>query len=348
VTRTSTPCVSVALATYNGASFLPAQLASIAAQSRRPDEVVIGDDQSSDGTEEEVQCFARKTGIPVRFTRNQKRLGSSVNFANILMRCEGDVILLSDQDDVWAPDRISTSLAALQAHPNVGFVFSDAGFISESGSALPGSLWQRVFFSRKQRRLFREGHPWQVLLKSNVVTGATMAIRRAVLSSALPIPRGWVHDGWLALMISLQHGGWPIERRLISYRIHSAQQIGVVRWKPAALLALVRKQNAGYLRGEAANFRALADRLRVGSLVTAPPALSSFIDAAHAKADFLERRADGREDLSAFVRGVGRSLASGSYSRHGLGFKALLFDVVGALDAATSRRFGADSARPRV
>jgi len=65
--------VSVALATYNGARFLPAQLGSIAAQTRRPDEIVVGDDLSQDDTEGVLNRFGRDSGIPVRFTRNVQR-----------------------------------------------------------------------------------------------------------------------------------------------------------------------------------------------------------------------------------------------------------------------------------
>ena len=121
--------VSVAMATYNGARFLPAQLASIAAQTRPPDELVVGDDQSSDATEQVIADFASRVPFPVRFTRNPARLGSSQNFVACLERCTGDVVLLTDQDDEWLPARIERTLAALEAHPAAAYAFSDLSLI---------------------------------------------------------------------------------------------------------------------------------------------------------------------------------------------------------------------------
>ena len=330
---------SVALATYNGEKYLPAQLASIAAQTRRPDEIVVGDDQSSDGTEALLDKFSRDTGIVVRFTRNPQRLGSSANFGAVLARCQGDVIFLCDQDDVWAPNRIATSLAHLESQPELGFVFSNAKLITGEGAPMAGSLWGRVFFDERQKQKFRQRQGADVLLKTNVVTGATMALRRTALAAAMPVPPGWVHDGWLAFIIDRLHGGLPIDEPLISYRVHATQQIGVIGWSAGQLLALVRKQSPAFYRSEANNFRTLSDRL-----LALGPEHAEVAARARNKAGFLELRAAGRESLGACVGGIGSALASRSYARYGMGAKQVLFDLVGAIDAA-SRRVRLTSAR---
>jgi glycosyltransferase involved in cell wall biosynthesis len=321
---------SVALATYNGEAHLPAQLASIAAQTRRPDELVVGDDQSTDGTAAVLGRFGRETGIAVRFSRNTERLGSSANFAAVLARCQGDVIFLCDQDDVWAPQRVATSLAHLEAEPGLGFVFSNATLISGLGAAMSGSLWGRAFFDEGQQQKFREHRGWEVLLKTNVVTGATMAIRRSALATALPVPPGWVHDGWLAFILELVHGARPLAEPLIAYRVHAAQQIGVIGWSPGQLLALVRRQSSAFYRSEAQNFRTLGQRLRQLSY-------PDVAERAEQKAAFLELRAAGRDDLGACLRGVASAVAARSYTHYGMGAKQALFDLVGALDAAFQR-----------
>lgn len=64
--------ISVAMCTYNGADFLPAQLESIAAQTRPPDEILICDDLSNDGT----QSVIKDSGLPVVLHINDKNLGS--------------------------------------------------------------------------------------------------------------------------------------------------------------------------------------------------------------------------------------------------------------------------------
>ncbi len=98
--------ISVALCTYNGAEFLPAQLASIVAQSRQPDEIVVCDDGSTDETHAQLRQFVTESSIPVQFRINEKNLGSVKNFEQAIRLCTGEVIVLCDQDDVWREDKL--------------------------------------------------------------------------------------------------------------------------------------------------------------------------------------------------------------------------------------------------
>src|ERR1043166_3411462 len=100
--------LSIALCTYNGAAFLREQLESIAAQTRTPDELVISDDQSTDGTLRLIEEFAETAGFPVRVSVNESNLGTAKNFEKAISLCRGDVIMLSDQDDVWHSDRLES------------------------------------------------------------------------------------------------------------------------------------------------------------------------------------------------------------------------------------------------
>ena len=101
-----TTSISVALCTYNGEPFLSAQLRSIAAQDRPPDELVICDDGSSDGSLEVIRGFARCSRIPTRVVVNDKNLGSTRNFEQAISLCQGEIVLLADQDDVWYPYKL--------------------------------------------------------------------------------------------------------------------------------------------------------------------------------------------------------------------------------------------------
>ena len=94
----SAPRVSVALATCNGARFLRAQLTSITAQSRPPDEIVACDDDSEDETLQVLRSFAEACAVPVRIESNEQRLGITRNFERAISLCTGDVIFLADQD----------------------------------------------------------------------------------------------------------------------------------------------------------------------------------------------------------------------------------------------------------
>lgn len=122
--------VSIAMATYNGARFIQEQLDSFLAQSHRPWELVITDDQSTDQTEQIVNAFAEKAPFRVRFVRNTDRLYFSSNFMKAASLCEGDFIAFSDQDDIWDARKIELSLDAL-AQPGVVLCVHDATKVNE-------------------------------------------------------------------------------------------------------------------------------------------------------------------------------------------------------------------------
>lgn len=229
---------SVAMCTYNGARHIREQLESIARQTRVPDELVVCDDGSSDGTPEAVQEFAAGAPFVVRLYVNKKNLGSTRNFEQAITLCEGDVIALSDQDDVWLPEKLQKFEAEFAASPDVGLVFSDALVVDESLRPLDYALWQSLEFTADWQRRLRQGSAFQVLLDNFFVTGATMAFRSRFRELALPINAitlrrfgkkqlEFIHDGWIALMVAAGAELVPIGEALIKYRQHTAQQLGV-------------------------------------------------------------------------------------------------------------------------
>jgi glycosyltransferase involved in cell wall biosynthesis len=108
-----TRTISVAMATYNGARYLPEQLDSLAAQTCRPLELVVSDDGSTDATMEIVEAFAERAPFPVQLERNRRRLGFADNFLCAAQRCRGEWIAFCDQDDVWLPHRLADATQAI-------------------------------------------------------------------------------------------------------------------------------------------------------------------------------------------------------------------------------------------
>jgi glycosyltransferase involved in cell wall biosynthesis len=222
------------MCTYNGARYLGEQLDSIAAQSRPPDELVICDDCSDDSTDRIVCHFADGSPFPVRFQRNEKRLGSTKNFELAIGYCEGEIIVLADQDDVWHRDKLRLIEAEFEKRPEVGCVFSDAEVVDENLRPLGWRVWQLIRFGEKEQILFDQDLAFDVLLDHNVVTGATMAFRAEFRDLILPIPIDLVHDGitvlhdgWAALMLSAVTELVFVSSLLIKYRQHPEQQLGV-------------------------------------------------------------------------------------------------------------------------
>jgi len=98
--------ISVALCTYCGEAFLEKQLESVAAQTRPPNELIVCDDGSYDGTVRILQKFATEASFPVRVYLNQTRLGVAANFHKALKLCSGELTAFSDQDDIWLPNKL--------------------------------------------------------------------------------------------------------------------------------------------------------------------------------------------------------------------------------------------------
>ncbi len=221
--------ISVALCTYNGARFLAEQLESFSAQTRAPDELVVCDDRSSDETPELVRRFAQKAGFPVTLHVNPENLGSTKNFEQAIQKCSGDVICLSDQDDIWLPRKIEVIEREFMASPRVGLVFSDAELIDDDSQLLNKRLWD-LTFPPKRRARAKEDDLAETLLDGNVVTGATAAFRAVFAGDIIPIPTdipNFIHDAWIALVISANAHTRFVQEPLILYRQHAGQQIGL-------------------------------------------------------------------------------------------------------------------------
>lgn len=221
--------LSVALCTHNGAKFISAQLESIAAQSRLPDELIICDDDSRDSTLDLVRRFAATALFAVCVHANPRNLGSTKNFEQAMGMCQGDVIILCDQDDIWRPDKLLRIETFLAAAPEMAAVFSDADMVDAELRPLGYRLWQSLRLTRFQQNRIRNGAAAKVLLKHNVVAGATLAFRSQFRARLLPIPDDWVHDGWIALLLASTARLGVIAEPLLLYRQHATNQLGALR-----------------------------------------------------------------------------------------------------------------------
>src|SRR5271169_5178337 len=164
------------MCTYNGERFLPGQLASIAKQTRLPDELVVCDDRSTDRTVDIVREFAAAVSHPVRIFVNERNLGFVANFERAIQLCNGDLIALSDQDDGWYPERLERSEQEFAAHPEVGLVFSDADLIDDQDQLTGTRLWPNFGFVGELKQRLLAGD-YTVLVRKRFVTGATIMFR---------------------------------------------------------------------------------------------------------------------------------------------------------------------------
>ena len=173
----SRPTISIALASYNGARYVREQLDSFAAQRRLPDELVVCDDGSTDDTAEQVERFAEGAPFEVRLERNARTLTTTPNFEKAISLCRGDLIFLSDQDDVWLPEKLAEMALHFEAHPGVGGLFCNGAVCGSDLEPLGYDLWEAQWFRPAEQQLVREGRAMEVFANHVVASGNTLAIR---------------------------------------------------------------------------------------------------------------------------------------------------------------------------
>lgn len=318
---------SIVLCTYNGARFLAAQWASLLAQTRPPDEIVVRDDASGDGTLlllPDLVVAARSRGIAVRCTRNPRNLGYVANFEAALRGASGELLFLCDQDDVWHADKLATLAAEFERRPALQLMCSDAVRVDAEAAPLRHSLFEVLRVSGAERTAIHAGRGFDVLLRRSLATGATIALRRGLLDAALPFPAGWVHDEWLAIMAAALGGFDCTERALIDYRQHAANQLGMPERGLAAKWHGLVQPQAAYLERLMHRDAALAVRLRAfGSRV--PDALRAAVAD---KLQHLEARRGTTGMPWVRLPSVLRELASGRYRRYASGWHSALRDLL--------------------
>jgi glycosyltransferase involved in cell wall biosynthesis len=310
----SRPPVSVALCTYNGAPFLPAQLASISAQTVPPAEVVISDDGSFDDSLTVVEAWAAEVPFPVRIERRRAPLGVTANFASAIAMCRSDVICLSDQDDVWVPERLERLSRQLEEDGGALGVFSDASLIDAEGATTASSYLERI--GEAQR--VREEQLLGVIVRKNVVVGATLAFRSAARERLLPIPEGVIHDAWIANLLAADGALSYVDEPLIRYRQHGRNLIGA---PGGGLVGRVRHRTRDRMTvDELGMYEQLLARATELDLPRAARDLFA------AKVLHLRLRTDGRRTFR-MLRGLG-ALRRGEYHRFSSGLQSYILDVM--------------------
>ena len=315
--------VDVVLCTFNGERHLTAQLQSLEFQTRRPDRLLISDDGSTDETLSIVQRFADR--LPIEVSVNPTRLGASANFGRVLERsAQADVILLCDQDDIWFPEKIETLVRALADEPNALLAFSDAQLIDGAGVPMRGTL--RAALGAEGIAGWPPQAVVEALLRRNLVTGATAAIRRPLLDFALPMPPGFWHDEWLAMIAASMGALVAVDRPLMSYRIHAANAAGLRGIGARAVVSGAFRGGQEFRRTKAERIARLADGLRMRSGTRPVPFLRVVEDALlHWRA-----RAELPEDLLPRLAVVRNQLRARAYHRYSSGWRSAardLFDV---------------------
>jgi len=207
--------ISVAMCTYNGSKYLEEQLNSIIHQTRQPDEIVICDDRSKDDSIEIAQRTLENWNGIIRIVRNEKNLGFVKNFEKAISFCHGDIIFLSDQDDVWKANKIEVIVKTFEKNPDAAMVFHDSELVDKNLHPLFPSFWRNTLAFDHSKFLARN---YKKLCIDNIIQGSACAFRRKVFELAVPFPEPAYHDEWLGLVALLIGEIIPVNKCLMQYR----------------------------------------------------------------------------------------------------------------------------------
>ncbi len=103
------------------------------------------------------------------------------------------------------------------------------------------TLFEALGVSEHELTAIEGGHGFDVMLRRNLVTGATAVLRRTVAETALPVPDGWIHDEWLAIIAAALWRTDVIRRPLIGYRQHGRNEIGASKLTMRRRIAKLRQ-----------------------------------------------------------------------------------------------------------
>lgn len=201
--------ISVCMATYNGEKYIKEQLESILSQISENDEVIVSDDSSNDKTIEIIKSF---NDMRIRIYKNEKEKGYTRNFENALEKASGDIIFLSDQDDVWVENKVQKMMGILK---NYDFVVSDNIIVNENLEIIDKSHFE----------LYKTKNGFLTNLLLPRYVGACMAFRKNILQKSLPFPDNaklCAHDYWISLVAEMYFKSYKLDEQLLLYRRHGA------------------------------------------------------------------------------------------------------------------------------
>ena len=218
------PLISVVLATYNGSKFLINQLESIYQQTYTNIEVIVCDDKSTDLTQNILATYEKTHSL--RYYINETRIGVVGNFAKAISYAQGNYIALSDQDDVWLPNKLKVSFQKIKeleqrfSNKIPLLVYTDLQVVDDNLNCISPSYW-------KYRKLDQSKLQLNKILVENFMTGCTALMNKATVELALPIPKeALMHDVWF-LLVAFSFGQTSyLNEQTVLYRQHSNNVIG--------------------------------------------------------------------------------------------------------------------------
>lgn len=248
--------VSIVMCVYNGESYLRQQIDSILSQTYSDIELLILDDCSTDSSASIIKGYLERDQR-VRLIQNEFNLGFNKNFEKGFEISRGELIAISDQDDVWLSNKISQLVENI--NDNI-LIYSNSSLIDESGNPISGKLDTKIHHV--------DNPGFKSFLDDNFITGHTALFKRELLKYALPFPEDvFFYDWWLGFTAAYVGRVKYLDQVLTEYRIHSlsvCQKLDSLNDKKLIWAALKRKQIEAFMH---ASFLKLPDSLFIKKFI---------------------------------------------------------------------------------
>lgn len=216
--------IDVLLATYNGEKYIKEQIDSILNQSYKNIRLIISDDCSKDKTQEILKEYEKKDNR-IELHIQEKNLGVVKNIEFLLKQVKNKYYMLSDQDDVWLPEKIEKSLETLLKN-NVDLVFGDLEVVDQDLKTMYPSFGDFMLLNKKIHKYINSNRLNYIY---NCVTGCTILAKKETIQKILPLPKKskyLIHDHWIGLMTSIYGKVAYMPEKYIKYRQHGNNQVG--------------------------------------------------------------------------------------------------------------------------
>ena len=199
--------ISVIMATYNGEEYISDQLKSIICQLKNNDELIISDDGSTDCTVEIATGFLDEN---IKIVHGN-HTGVANNFTNALSYAKNEIVLFSDQDDIWTKNKLEIIRAFFVENKSIKLIMHNAGYINSEGIITPSDIFTR--------RKSRHGYLRNVLYSTYY--GCCMGVLRDYLLSLMPVPKNVMYDQYIGACAEKDSVSAFLDEILVYHRYHS-------------------------------------------------------------------------------------------------------------------------------
>lgn len=320
--------ISIIIPVYNGAFYLREMLDSITQQKRKPDEVILSNDESKDNSLSIIEEFAKTAPFEVRILQH-KPSGVTNNYLNAARAATGDIVIVADQDDWLHENRLFEVELAFISNPSATLISSDSEIVSHDLESLGRTVRKPQLGNRDMEWVADKSINFSRFLRGGLPTLAhTLSFRSYLLPYLLKKPveiENWWFEEWLSCVAACLGEIRLIPQVHTYYRQHQNQtsKAGTTRksfiqnnsakfaerlYKMVYCLNLIEDNGGDFLCSDKKNYR--------------EKILGEYIE-------FLQKRNELREE-TIFSRTIlaSRMMLAGYYSKYSRGVYSFLADIL--------------------